>query len=487
MTISFDTIPSNVLTPGVFTEIDASNAQQGLVVQPYKVLIIGYREEASPVAELTLKQVTHPNQAREHFGAASMAHQMAQAHFANNLVTETWMIGLTPPAAGTEATGTVTFTAATPSAGTIHFHIGGRRVQVGVTAASTATTLAEALVAAIAADDTMPVTAANTLGVVTLTAVHKGEHGNQIDVRRGYFGDELPAGVGVAIVGMASGAGVYDLDDVWAVTGDVQFNVIACPFTDTAALISLETELDRKWGAMIHSAGYGFMAFDGDHSTTSALGDGRNNGHTSIFSSFGVPMPVWEVAAGLAAIAALGYSNDPGKALQGRPLVGFLPPLEADRWTREERQLLLESGIATVEVDAAGRLVIERTASTWTKNAVGSPDIAFRDANTHFTVDYLQFTARARISSRFQDFKLADDGTEFSSSQDVMTPQLLKSELVALYQDSIELGLVQDLGGYKNSIVAEIDSGDPSRINVQHAPRLIGQARIFALKLQFQL
>ena len=75
--------------------------------------------------------------------------------------------------------------------------------EIVVNDTDTATDIAAALVAAVTANLEVPVTAGNTAGVVTLTAVNKGEIGNQIGLA---FSGEV-AGVTTSLTIFTGGAG----------------------------------------------------------------------------------------------------------------------------------------------------------------------------------------------------------------------------------------------------------------------------------------
>ena len=104
---------------------------------------------------------------------------------------------------GTAAVYTLTATVAeSPSAGTVCLYIGGQRIAVDVTPATTAATLHTAIAAKISASPDLPVTALSNDDSVVITAKAKGEVGNDIDISLNYYtGEDLPQGVTVSIEG----------------------------------------------------------------------------------------------------------------------------------------------------------------------------------------------------------------------------------------------------------------------------------------------
>lgn len=89
--------------------------------------------------------------------------------------------------------------------------------------------------------------------------------------------------------------------------------------------------------------------------------------------------------------------------------------------------------------------------------------------------------------SKYPRHKLASDGTHFGPGQAVVTPSIIRSELIAEYQELEDQALVEDLGAFKEALVVERDANDPNRVNVLLPPNLVNQLRIFAVLAQFRL
>ncbi|MDE2440503.1 MAG: phage tail protein, partial [Betaproteobacteria bacterium] len=83
--------------------------------------------------------------------------------------------------------------------------------------------------------------------------------------------------------------------------------------------------------------------------------------------------------------------------------------------------------------------------------------------------------------------KLANDGTRFGAGQAIVTPSVIRGELMAEYSDMEELGLVENRTLFAKYLIVERDSSNPNRINVLLPPDLVNQLRIFALLNQFRL
>ena len=77
------------------------------------------------------------------------------------------------------------------------------------------------------------------------------------------------------------------------------------------------------------------------------------------------------------------------------------------------------------------------------------------------------------ITSKFPRHKLADDGTKFGPGQAIVTPGIIKAELVSDYQIDMWNGLVENLRAFKANLIVERDPNDPNRVNVLYPPDLI--------------
>ena len=153
----------------------------------------------------------------------------------------------------------------------------------------------------------------------------------------------------------------------------------------------------------------------------------------------------------------------------------------------EERNLLLYDGLATFFVDSGGVVRIERAITTYQKNVYGLADPSYLDVNTPATLSYLRYSTRARITQKFPRHKLADDGTRFGPGQAIVTPSIIRAELLALFRELEEKGLVENFDQYKADLIVERDADDRNRLNVLSPPDLINQLRIFAEQIQFIL
>ncbi|MDD9911656.1 MAG: phage tail sheath subtilisin-like domain-containing protein [Alphaproteobacteria bacterium] len=490
MSISFNDIPTTNLTPGVYIEFDNSKAV-GLLKAIHRVLVIGQRLTTGTIAEGVPTRITSATQAKEYFGEGSMLASMLATYFDNNDQHETWAIALDDNGAGVAATGDLTVSGTTTASGTLNLYIAGQRVQVGVTAGQSLSTVASNIVAAVTADASLPVTAAVNGGTpeqVDFTAKHKGVLGNNIDLRLNYqSGEALPTGLGIAINAMSGGTANPDITTAITAMADVQYHSVIQPYTDASNLSALHSELDDRFGPMVMQEGSVYTAAIGSVAEQGTLGDSLNSQHISIMGAGKSPTAPWNWAAAFGGIVSYHGDIDPARPFQTLVMAGVLPPAESDRFTRTERNQTLADGIATFTVSANGECMIERAVTTYKTNASGAPDPSYRDVNTLLTLFFLRFSLRARISQKFPRYKLAKDGTRYGDGQDTVTPSVARSEIIALFKQWETIGLVEDIKQFKKDLIVKINDADPNRLDVRISPNVVNQLRVFAGQVQFKL
>lgn len=488
MTVSFSQIPLTIRTPGQFAEFDNSLANKGLVRDITRVLLLGQRLSDGTAAPLTPVRVLSGDHAVALFGRGSMLAAMAHAFKKANEDSDLWAVPVADNAAGQAATGTVTIAGTATSAGTLSLYVGGVKVQTPVAVGAPAATVAADLAEAVSAMPDLPVTAAAVGAVVTLTARHKGEALNALDVRTTYWqGDAVPAGLTVTATAMSGGTGNPDVTTALASLGDVQYHHVVTPWTDTANLSALETEMKDRWSATRQIEGQVWASVSGTHAALSTIGSSRNAEVISIMGAQRSPTPPWLWASVYGAVAAYNLSIDPARPLQTLELPGILAPAEPDRFTRAERNLLLYDGISTFMVAVDGTVSIERAITTYQVNSYNLPDPSYLDVETLATLSVLRSTLRARISQKFPRHKLADDGTRFGAGQAIVTPSIIRAELIALARAWEERGWVENLDAFKGQLVVERNADDPTRVDVVLPPDLVNQLRVFAALVQFRV
>ena len=488
--ISYNDIPDDIRVPLVYIEFDNSAAVSGTPQTLQKTLLLGIKgaDGKTPAGEPF--RITSKDAAGAAFGRGSMLAGMAAAFIGANAFADLWAVAVDDDPDGVKATGKIQVKGTVAQTGQIALMIAGTLVRVTVKAGDDAAAVAGKIIAAVSAKTDLPVTAAadTPADTVLLTAKWSGETGNDIDVRVNYYtGEMLPSGIDVVITAMNGATGNPDLAGAITGFGDTWWNYMVNPFTDTPNLNLLRDELVSRWGPLKMIDGICWMAKRGTLAQTSTFGQSRNDYLFSTLATGLSPHPPYLWAATLAAVAVRSLSTDPARPLQTLQLPGLLPPSVSDRWQLNERNLLLYDGISTFTVDTGSNVQIERMITMYRENAFGSPDPSYLDVETIATLSYLRYAVRTRITQKFPRHKLADDGIRVSPGQAIVTPQVIRAELLALFTELEYAGLVEDYTQFSETLIVERDQNDRNRINVRSNENLVNQFRIYAHAIQFLL
>lgn len=489
MSISFNAIPIDIRTPGQYIEFDNSRALRGLPAIAHRVLIIGQRLPAGAVAAGVPTRIVSTAQGDAAFGRASMLATMLRAFKKANRTTDVVAIAVDDLVAGTAATGSIAVGGFSTGSGTLALYLAGARVQLGVASGASAELVAAGIAAAINAVPDLPVTAVvddADENVVKLTARHKGEIGNGFDLRTNYsLGEALPPGLTVTFTAMGGGTGNPNLATAIAAMADTQYHTVVMPYADATSCAAIESELADRWGPLVQMEGQAFTAAAGTVVELGEIGQGRNSPHLTFVAAGKSPTPAYLWATVAAAVDA--FEPDPARPRQTLVLPGLLPAADADRFTREERDLLLHDGIATTIVDSGDLVRVERFITTYQESPTGELDTSYLDIETMRTLAYLRATLRQRIALRFPRHKLADDGTLFDPGQAVATPKTIKAEILHLARDWEAAGLIEGFEQFKAELIVERNSTDPNRVDALLPPDVVNQLRVFAGLIQFRL
>ncbi len=529
MPIEFSNFPANWKLPLFWLEVDPSQA--GLPVTREPALVVGQMLTAvhgPSLAGTSLPDVPIPigtlAEATGMFGAGSQIERMFARFFDNTFGQEVWALPVAEPAGGTAASGTLTVTSPPTQAGTIDLYIAGQHVSsvpsvgqyggaagVNVAANDTVHTVALNIINAINSNPTMPVTAtlpASPSGAITLTCKWKGASGNDISVTYSYYGtlggEGLPPGLvltlpnsnttPVPIAFLGGGVGTPLFTTALANLQDLDFKFVAMPFTDSTSILAWETEYgfgdNGRWGWLRQLYGVMFSAYRATYANMLAFGATQNSGIMSIMGlEMNLPSPTYEIAAAYCSKAARAFLNDPARPLQTLTLDGCLSAPVHLRFPKSELQTFALAGIATQapSFETGNPPMILRESTTYQLNKYGMSDDAYELLTTMTTLTRLFRNMKHAITTKYPRHKLADDGTRFGVGQAIVTPKIIKAELIAEYRIDEFNGLVENAQAFKANLIVERDPNDPNRVNVLYPPDLVNQLRIFAVLAQFRL
>lgn len=509
MAVAFTVIPSSQKHPGVFIESQAI-PQPGAADRPS--LLFGQRLASGTTAANTLVQVADAADADARFGIGSMLAQMCAAYFKNDPNPRPLYAMPVADPGGLAATRVLNITGPATANGTLHLYVAGQHVPITVTDGDAAGTIATAIQTALGVNEAaavnlgsrVPVTAAAVAAAVTLTARHAGLLGNQIDVRLNYLGapaETTPEGVGITelpastiSVKLAGGTLEPVLTTPIANILDRRYTFVGQPWDTTAALSAFKDEFADgaagRWGPNEMTYGHVFMGKVDTYANLSTFATGgtlQQDPHLSCFATENSPSPPWEIAAAFAGVAATSFRANPAKPLNRMRLIGILAPAAADRFTRAEREVLLDNGLTVPLVAETGEVYILRAVTTYFENPSGGAEDQWLDVTTPFKLDTILTELAASIDALCQGKNLADDGTLAATAPNVITANTVRNRLFALYDDWELRGLVENGAVFREMVVVERNSLDPNRLDVLFPPDVVNDCQIVAILNQWRL
>ena len=485
MTITFSEVPQALRYPGVYIEIDGSQA--GLGGDLPVALLVGQKLHTGTAPAGEVVRIASVEDAVKKAGAGSMLAQMAEAYRRADTVFDLFMLPYADNPAGVAATGGIEVTTPATEAGTLVLNIAGKTVTVGVPANVTQTEIASAIADAItAAGDNIPVTAVAGGTTVTLTARHKGTCGNQIDLRTGLYGEPMPENLVINITGMAGGAGDPLPGDLPSLIGERWFRYVALGINDAATLAAWHQESRRRYAVPVQAGFRAFAAFRGTYEEATSFGETKNYEHISDAWLGLNPPSTWEAAATIAGAAAPRLYNNPVISLEGTPLPGLVGDVDYNDFTQGNS--LLFKGLSMLEVGKDGAVYIKRLISMYQFRSDGSADDAWLDINVAEAMERVRYEQRIGAIQRFRGTVAAKTNEGYRPGLPITTEDGIKAFLLSLYKNVLmqEYGWVQAYDYYKGTLIVEQDPDNPSRFNFLDDPVINSPFYILAGRSRFR-
>ena len=444
--------------PFVQAELVKAATTTGTIKQEYTALIFGQKTAAGTAVTDQVLDIFSHAEAQAKFGETSMLAHAIGRYYDINKSVKLKVIALDDEGAGTQATSTLTLAGTATSAGTLAFYVNGKAYKIAVASGDTHLDLVTLMVAKIAeSDDNQFTSVDGGLGVIDLTAVHKGTYGNTLKAKMNYNNDdETPQGLTATVVDfvtLATGAGDPDLETtgVIAILENNQFNLIAQPYTDNANLVLIDTALTDNFKATEMLDGFCLSGLDDTVSNLTTKTDIINSAFITILDNYSVFATGFEQAAEMIGLVGDIAQSSPGSGYLNKILPGLLPLEER---IRTERNVLAGGGVATVRTQGS-TVIIDRTATTLQKDAQAiAIDIDDADLRVFLTISYVRYTFVIRMS-QYQGLKVGNDDDIFGAGVQVMTPNLYKQNLILNYEQLVLDAVCENLAGFEDSVIVE--------------------------------
>lgn len=497
--MDFQQIPGDWQVPGSYTEIQNVPAQGTLAGMPLRCVIVG--QNSSSVPNTVYTEVT-PDQAALLFGIGSAVAQAVSA-FSREVPTLTVdVVTIKAAENSTTASATLKFSGTATAGATGAAILGGYRVSYAVAAGSTATQAAAAFVAACngkaanAANSALFTATglAATLqadGVtVNLSSWEVGAFTNDIDIRMSSASFDQVPGITVAVTGMANGAGAPDITPALQALGGTWYTDLILMLNDQANLGAAVSEAKARNNAMVAKDLRIWAAYRGTQGQILSLTAAFSTAEELVLIGETAPRwSPWNAAAIAAAQGAQSLNNDPARQLRGIALNGLagLAPDGTDQFSPTQRNVLLQGGCTTLQINRDGTVAFERVVTTRQVDPKSQVATGPWDVMIPAIAARVRYEWNAYIEATYYNAKLADVGSSLENSTGVVTVRTLLASWVAqclLYQNQ---GWIDDVATLGPQAVFERDASNRNRVNATLPIMPMGSLIVLANILQVQV
>lgn len=454
---------------------------------PQRIAVIGQGTTAAVYATVK-RQVTSANEAASIYGFGSPIHlAVLQLLPVNGDGVGTIPVTIYPlddDGAGAPSAGDITPAGAPTAAASFIVRINNIDseefvISVGDVVADIVTAMTDAINAVLE----MPVTAVDSVTEVDLTSKWEGTSANDIIVE---VIEGASIGVTFGITQPVGGLVNPDVDDSLSQIGNVwESLVLNCmDVADTASLDKYATFGEGRWGALVRKP---LVVFTGNTATTvanaTAVSDARKTDRTNaqLVAPASNDLPFVVAARQLARIAVIA-NNNPPHDYGSQDASGLTPGADGDQWTYVERDEAVKKGSSTIEVKDS---VVNISDVVTFYHPTGDSVPAYR-----FVVDIIKLQQiifnldLIFVSPEWDGAPLIPDDQP-TVNRDAKKPKSAVA-VIASMLDSLGLNaIISDPETAKASIQAEIDSGNPKRLNVVVTVQLAGNTNIISIDLQW--
>lgn len=483
--ISFDTIPSSIRKPGVYTEINTSLAVRALPANAQPTVIVAQRTSSGSVAANVSTTVFSDADASLYFGAGSTAHRMAKAALDANPYLDLDIVAMDDAGGSAAAAGFFLFTGVAAAAGVIVANVDNKTKTLAIASGDTAAVSAAALYTALSEyNNQVAVTIGITGNCVKFTSNNKGTCGNYVPVTQQITG---ATGQLCNTTAMTGGAGDPDVGSAssgtLAAIAAGGHKILISSMVDGTNGAKLKTYADFVSNSVEQRPVLmvlGYTDLVGSLANAKTLGGTTfNHGRTTIGYLPSAATKTLEVsnyylAAAYGAVIA--SEADPARPLNNMKLNGIPAPVIDDRLTRANQEDLLNNGVVPLIVDAGENVVICRAISTYVTNSAGIPDPSLLDITTIRTLDYTREATRQRLALRFPRNKLS-----------TRTPGSVKAEVLDVLYILEQLEILENVTGNEDQVIVERDSQDTNRLNIRIPADVVNGLHVIAERIDLIL
>jgi phage tail sheath gpL-like len=516
VTISIPGLGSSQKTPAVYLNVILGGPGTSAGAAPEKILLMGNLigsalSGASPtfsVAAGTMPVATptfcaSASDAVALCGSGSELSRMAAAVFAQYPAANVYLCAVAE-SAGAAAAADLTVATTSTGAGTVRLRLCDQVIDVAVASGDTATVIAAAIADAINDNASLPYTAQNAAGVVTITAKHKGPRGNSLIVDAYVVTSASPVEQRVTSTGITSpfattfqwtstgsvigaeypltgGANADNFTNALAAVAASKYSRIVVAANDSTNIDRLVTHLNNLAAVTVGLRQQGIAATIDTLANATTLATGRNASRLQIAWHHASKVPGPEVAAVLAAARLAGdtavggvlggEASDPAANLDGVQLAVLLAQTSvADQPTATEIESALNNGLACV-VPSSARPGLTALSRSITSRSLylGVPNYAVIDTEFVTVCDYVADDLQSSLAVTYQGFKLGADSANGNPplAPNVTTPSLVRSFILDKLAGYEVRAIVRDVTANASLLAVQADPVVSGRLNCE--------------------
>ena len=463
------------------------NLRGGILFLPQRIAVVGQGNSASVYAT-TKRQVTSAPEAASIYGFGSPIHNAVRQLFpVNGDGVGTIPVTIYPmddDGAGVVSTGDITPTVAPTEAASYLIRVNNIDSEEFVIATTDTIALVTAkMETAINAVLEMPIIAVDGVTKLNFTSKWKGTSANDIVIE--VIGSTT-VGNSFAITQAAGGLVNPDVDDALNQVGNVwESMVLNClDVADTTTLGKYSTFGDGRWGALVRKP---LVVFTGNTATTvtnaTAVSDARKTDKTNaqLVAPGSNDLPFVTAARQLARIAVLA-NNNPPHDYGSQNADGLVPGTDGEQWTYADRDVAVKKGSSTIEVKDG---VINISDVVTFYHPTGDPTPAYRFVVDIVKLQNIIFNLDLIFATDEWDGAPLIPDDQPTVNRAAKKPKTAVAAVAAML-DSLGLNaIISDPETAKLNTIAEIDAGNPKRLNLVTTVQLSGNTNIKSIDLEF--
>lgn len=490
MNIAFTQIPSSLLVPGQYQEID--NSLAGTREEIKKILLIGSFLSTGDAKDGVIERITSVNKACEKFGYGSNLAIMCEQFLSVNKQDELYALPIKESGSGYSETYKIELTESGQTSN-IKIKVNAKEINITVEKEDTPQKIAAKISAAVNNVFNIPISAivsseaSGTGWDITFNALTKGDNGVSVTIENS--NDKIK------ITSVSKTEAVDSPINDWSkyikAIGETRYNFFINSFNDISTLKIFAEELESRYSAIRQIGGRMFAYLKGEIGDTSIkesiVGKSSqiNSPHICFIPVLNTDELPLLFLSKIAAVAITELIKDPAANTLGIEVSSISANKEL---TFDERQSLLFGGVATYTLDNQGNVLIERLVTSYTTNSEGERDTSYLDIQVVETVDAIRTYINSEAKRRFKGWKLSSTSENFGVGAKVMNADVWKSFLCEIYKSVFmeKKQWAQDFNSYKDSLSAQVKTGSKTWLEYTHQPVLIGQFYIGAGLNQFK-